>query len=59
MDIRNSAPVTAWPFELEVASVPHWTHFSPTTRSHRMQNRVIRLRTERDGLAKPATVMHD
>jgi hypothetical protein len=35
---------------LAVASVPHWTHFSPMIRLHRMQNRVICLRTERDEL---------
>jgi hypothetical protein len=29
------------PFELAVTSVPHWTHFSPMIRLHRMQNRVI------------------
>ena len=48
----KSASVTAWPFELAVASAPHRTHFSPMTRLHCMQNRVIRLSTERDGLGK-------
>jgi len=55
---KRLAPVTAWPFEMAIASTPHWIHFSPMIRLHRIQNRVIRLRTERDE-GELATVMRD
>jgi hypothetical protein len=37
----KSALFIAWPLELAVTSVPHWTHFSSMIRLHWMQNRII------------------
>jgi hypothetical protein len=56
----KTAPVTAWAFATAIAPVPHRTHFSPMIWLHRMQNRVIRLRTALDELGVTlATVTHE
>ena len=48
--IELSVRSPQWPFELAVASVPHWTHFSPMIWLHRMQIRVMRYAPKRNEL---------